>query len=221
MTGTTAKIVLAVGLTALFTAMILIAAFVGFLYFRPTPEISGIPISSPGPTSGRETPGRRPKGPVTVAADQITEIRLQRSSMASTAPPKPAAYFSNINVQNFVSSTAEWTFASDGTARKVISDEQTQNGVKTQSGPTTYAVSIGRDKFEELANILVANDFANEPDSKNITSLPASVTLTVTHTGGVKVIKASNMGSDTPELSAIIIAIAELDKKIDWAAGKQ
>lgn len=221
MTATTAKIVLAVGVTALFTAIVLIAAFAGFLYFRTAPEPASGPVISSGPTATPAAPARRAKGPIKVAADEIREIRLRRSMMSSTYAPKPAAYFGNINVQNFTSSNSELSFTSDGIATKLVSSEKTVNGVKTSSGPMKYLVNIGTDAFRSLANVLVENDFANEPKSPEITSLPISVTLTVVHSGGETVVQASNMNKDTPEMTEILKAIDALDKKTQWEAGLQ
>ena len=141
--------------------------------------------------------------------------------MGSTPPPRPSAYFGNITVENFRSSTIEVSFKSDGTATKYELSEKTVNGVKTTSGPARYVVNIGADAFRKLAEVLVENDFANEPRSRDITSLPISVTLTVIHGGGEKVIEASNMDKDTPELTAILKAIDDLQKRTDWEPGKQ
>lgn len=221
MNGNTAKIVLAVGVTALFTAIVLVAAFIGYLYFRAAPETATVPGSTSRPSAKPSAPARRAKGPVTVTADEISEIRLRRSSMGSTPPPRPAAYFGNITVENFRSSTIEVSFKSDGTATKYELSEKTVNGVKTTSGPARYVVNIGADAFRKLAEVLVENDFANEPRSRDITSLPISVTLTVIHAEGEKVIEASNMDKDTPELTAILEAIDDLQKRTDWEPGKQ
>lgn len=221
MTTTTAKIVLAIGVTALFTSIVLIAAFAGFLYFRTTPDTARGPVISSGPTAAPTTRSRRGKGPITVSVDEITEIRLRRSMMSSTYGPKPAAYFGNINVQNFTSSTSELSFTSDGIAIRVSSSEETVDGVKTSKGPTRYVVNIGTEAFRSLANVLVENDFANEPRSREISSLPISVILTVVHSRGETVIEASNMNKDTPEMTAILKAIDALDKKTQWEAGLQ
>lgn len=221
MTGTTAKIILAIGLTALFTSAVLIATFAGFLYFRTAPE----PAIITAPADGRKPPsvpaGPRQKGPIVVGADEITEISLHRSSMRSTTSTRPAAFFGNINVQNFISESTTLTFFASGTATKVEASERTVDGKKTSSGPTKYEVNIGRDAFARLAAVMAENDFANEPDSKNIISLPVRVELTLTYGSRTKLIKASNAGQDTPEMTAILQAIDRLAEQTDWRSGRQ
>ncbi|MBK9163727.1 MAG: hypothetical protein IPM21_07430 [Acidobacteria bacterium] len=221
MTGTTAKIVLAIGATALFTSAVLIATFAGFLYFRKAPE----PTVVTAPADGRKPPsvpaGPRKRGPAVVKADEIAEISLYRSSMRSTASTKPAAFFGNINVQNFISESSTLTFLASGTATKVEADERTDDGIKTFSGPTKYEVNIGRDAFARLAAVMAENDFANEPDSTNIISLPIRVELTVKYGSSTKLIKASNAGQDTLEMTAMLNAIDQLAGSTDWRAGRK
>lgn len=221
MTGTTAKIVLAIGLTALFTSAVLIATFAGFLYFRTAPE----PMIVTAPADGRTPPsvpaGPRQKGPTVVKADEITQIKLHRSSMRSTASTRPAAFFGNINVQNFISESTTLTFFASGIAQKVEASERTLDGKKTSSGPTKYEVNIGREAFAQLAAVMAENDFANEPDSTNIISLPIRVELTVTYGSNTKLIKASNAGQDTPEMKAMLAAIDRLSGQTDWRSGRQ
>ncbi len=221
MTGTTAKIVLAIGLTALFTSAVLIATFAGFLYFRTAPE----PTIVTAPADGRKTPsvpaGPRQKGPIVVGAEEITEISLHRSSMRSTASTRPAAFFGNINVQNFAAESTTLTFLASGTATKVEASERTVDGKKTSSGPRKHEVNIGRDAFARLAAVMAENDFANEPDSTNIISLPIRVELTVTYGSNTKLIKASNAGQDTLEMKAMLEAIDRLAGQTDWRSGRQ
>ncbi len=220
MTGTTAKIVLAIGLTALFTSAVLIVAFAGFLFFRTAPE----PTIVTAPADGRKPPsvpaGTRQKGPIVVKADEITQIALLRSSMSSTASTRPAAFFGNINVQNFISESTTLTFFASGIAQKVEAAERTVDGNKTSSGPTKYEVNIGREAFARLAEVMAENDFANEPDSTNIISLPIRVELTVTYGSNTKLIRASNAGQDTLEMKAMLGAIDRLAGQTDWRSGR-
>lgn len=220
MTGTTAKIVLAIGLTALFTSAVLIVAFAGFLFFRTAPE----PTIVTAPADGRKPPsvpaGPRQKGPIVVKADEITQIALLRSSMSSTASTRPAAFFGNINVQNFISESTTLTFFASGIAQKVEAAERTVDGNKTSSGPTKYEVNIGREAFARLAEVMSENDFANEPDSTNIISLPIRVELTVTYGSNTKLIRASNAGQDTLEMKAMLGAIDRLAGQTDWRSGR-
>lgn len=222
MTGTTAKIVLAVGLTALLTAVVLIAAFLGFMYFRTQDEPRTVPdhgslTTNPSPVSL----SRRKKGPIVVEANEITEIHFHRSSMRSTASIKPAAFFGNINVQNFVSQSTTLTFFATGIAQKIEVSERTVDGKKVYGGPTKYELNIGRDAFEQLTAVMVENDFANEPDSLNITSLPERVELTVSYGSNKKLIKASNTDQDSLEMAAMLKAIDLLAARTDWRAGQK
>lgn len=219
MPGTTSKIILAVGLTALLTAIVLIAAFGGYLYLCCDQQTADVPVRQPDPVTSQETPGQRAKGPVAVSADEITEVELERSSMATTSSATPTTFFGNINIHNYVSKNVKLTFNSDGAATKSEAGGHTADGVKTSSA-AAYSANIGRDDFTRLARVLVENDFANEPDSANITSLPSSVILTVKYGGKEKRIKASNMGNDTPEMTTMLKAIDELDKKVNWTASR-
>ena len=222
MTGTTAKIVLAIGVTALFTSAILIAAFMGFMYLRSpdgSPSVAGDQIHTTNPSPINLS--RRKKGPIVVEAGEITQIALHRSSMGSTASTRPAAFFGNINVQNFISESATLTFFASGIAQKVEASERTVDGNKTSSGPTKYEGHIGRDGFARLAEVMAENDFANEPDSTNIISLPIRVELTVTYGSNKKLIMASNTGQDTFEMKAMLQAIDRLAGQTDWQSGRQ
>ncbi len=222
MTGSTAKIVLAIGVTALLTAVVLIAAFMGFMYLRIPDEPAyragdQIHTTNPSPINL----SRRKKGPIVVESGEITEISLFRSSMRSTASTKPAAFFGNINVQNFVSESMTLTFHASGIANKVEASERTVDGNKVYGGPTKYEANIGVDAFAQLAALMAENDFANEPDSINITSLPEKVELTVTYGSNTKLIKASNTEQDTLEMAAMLKAIDQLAGRTDWRAGRK
>ena len=221
MTGTTAKIVLAIGVTALFTSAVLIATFAGFLYFRTAPEPTIVTVPADGRKPPSVPPGPRKRGPTVINADEITEISLHRSSMRSTASTKPAAFFGNINVQNFISESTTLTFFASGIAKKIEVSERTVDGNKIFGGPTLYEVNIGPDAFARLAAVIAENDFANEPDSTNITSLPIKVELTVTYGSTKKLIRASNAGQDTLEMKAMLDAIDRLAGQADWQSGRQ
>ena len=222
MTGTTAKIVLAIGVTALFTSGILIAAFMGFMYLRSpdgSPSVAGDQIHTTNPSPINLS--RRKKGPIVVEAGEITVITLHRSSMRSAASTKPAAFFGNINVQNFISESTTLTFFASGIAQKIEVSERTVDGNKIFGGPTKYEVNLGRDAFARLAEVMVENDFVNEPDSTNIISLPIRVELTVKYVPNTKLIKASNAGRDTLEMKAMLKAIDHLAGSTDWSSGRK
>jgi hypothetical protein len=96
MSDSNSKIVLAVGLTAIVVAVVLIGGFLGFLYLRqPTaPRVDG--------SSGRgqiqsDAPTPRPRVGNPVAASDITKASYLESSMANRSAMSPAAHFSNIS----------------------------------------------------------------------------------------------------------------------------
>lgn len=212
MTGSSAKIVLAIGITALLTAIVLIAAFVGFLYFRG-PEIQiRSPETSRGPSPSLTPRIKATNGPV--AAD-ITSIKFSTTSMANNPAKNATGMFSNINVQNFTSSSKVLTFVSDGTASKETTVDTTENG-KTVKKNERFAATITQADFSALANVFAENDFVNEPDSKDITSLPIKNILTIAYRNGSKTVNTGHTGKDTPETTAMLGAIKELERKTNW-----
>lgn len=219
MTGSSAKIVLAVGITSLLTAIVLIAVFAGFLYFRGESG-RGVSVSSPEKSRG-PAPSVTPRikstnGPT--AAD-ITMIKFSMSSMSSNPAKNVAGMFGNINVQNFTSSSKVLIFSADGTASKDTVTETLENG-KTVRRSERFAASITQSDFSRLAGIFAENDFVNEPDSKNITSLPIKNVLTITYRDGSKIINTGHTGVDSPETTAMLNAIKELEQKIAWKSAQ-
>jgi len=217
MTGNNAKIVLAVGVTALFVSVALIAGFLGYLYLRQQPtslNTGGTPVQ---PASKDEIPAKpRDKGSNLVAAADITRVTFSESLMGSNFDRRSALYFGNINVQNFTSTSRSMTFSSDGSATKRSSVETTVNGVKSPAKIERYAATIDTALFAELAKALADNDFANEPDSRDITSLPIKKILTITYNGAEKTINTGHMGRNSLELSAMLNAVNALDRKTVW-----
>lgn len=214
---TSAKVMLAVGITALVTTVVLISVFLGYLYVRDgTGTGPAITASDPGTVTPASTPTPRPRSTFGPAASEITRIRFSESSMASNYANRPAAFFSNVNVQNFTSSSRTVTFSSDGTALREIITESTVNGVKNPSKIQKFTATIPHGEFAELAKVFADNDFVNEPDSKDITSLPIKKALTVTYSGGEKTINTGHMNRDTPETAAMLGAFKELEKQTNW-----
>lgn len=208
---------LAVGVTALVTAVVLIGVFLGYLYFRdgygPVPTITS-PDTGKGPPGAASKP--RPRVSSGPTASEITTIRFLESSMGNTSAINPAGLLGNINVQNFTSSSRTVTFFADGTATREITTESTVNGVKARPKLDKFTATLEPGKFASLAQVIADNDFANEPDSKDITSLPIKKVLTITYSGGEKTIITGHMGRNTLETAAMLSAISELEKQIAW-----
>src|SRR5687767_8001104 len=216
MSDPNSKIVLAVGLTALFVAVVLIAGFLGFLYLRqPTkpPRVDG--SSGRGGTQS-DASTTRPKGSNPVAAADITKVSYLESSMSNRSAISPAAYFSNINTANYFSSWSRVTFSSDGTATKETLSQSTAGGVKQTPKKEVFSATVDSSAFAALAQVFADNDFASEPDSRDITSLPIKKVLTITYRGGEKTINTGHMGRDSIETGAMLTAIKELEKKVSW-----
>ena len=208
MSDSNSKIVLAVGLTALFVAVVLIAGFLGFLYLRQPAEPSRVDRS--------DSPMARPKGSNPVAAADITKVSYLESSMSNRSAISPAAYFSNINTANYFSSWSRVTFSSDGTATKETLSQSTAGGVKQTPKKEVFSATVDSSAFAALAQVFADNDFASEPDSRDITSLPIKKVLTITYRGGEKTINTGHMGRDSIETGAMLTAIKELEKKVSW-----
>lgn len=214
MSETNSKIVLAVGVTALLTAVLLITAFLGYLYLRQPAE--PVQASNPGSVPSL-SPARRPKAANPVPAADILKVAFLESVMTNRpAAPGPGGYLSNVNTTNYSSSSSIVTFASDGTASKETTSEGTINGVKQAPKNERFTAAVDAASFSELANVFADNDFANEPDSRDITSLPIKKVLTITYEGGEKVINTGHMDKNSPETAAMLAAFKNLEKKAAW-----
>lgn len=214
MSVSNSKILLAVGITALVVAVVLIGGFLGFLYLRPPAEPLQVDAGR-GPGQS-DSPTPRPKGAIAVAASEITKVSFLESAMGNRSSMRPAAHFSNINVANYSSSSSTVTFSSDGTATKNTLSESTVNGVKQTPKSERFTATVDTPDFAALARVFAENDFANEPDSRDITSLPIKKSLTITYRGGEKTINTGHMGRDSIETSAMLSAFKELEKKLAW-----
>jgi hypothetical protein len=214
MSDSNSKIILAVGLTALVVAVVLIGGFLGFLYLRQPVA----PARVDGARSDAKTP--RPMSANPVAAADITKVSYLESSMANRAAMSPAAYLSNINMSNYSSSSSTVTFSSDGTATKQTASESTVNGVKQTPKNEGFTGTVDSSAFAALAQVFADNDFANEPDSRDITSLQIRKILTITYNGGEKTIVTGHMGRNSIETSAMLAAIKELEAKVSWLPAK-
>ncbi|GEM_PF-3399671 len=221
MTNTSAKVILAVGITALMTAVVLIAGFMGYLYLRPQPN----PVVSDAPAINNKKPDAeivpRSKGSDRVAAANITKVTFSESTMGNISSASPTGYFSNINVQNYASSSKIVTFSADGVCSKKTSRETTTNGVKKVPENESFTANIDKTAFSALAEVLADNDFSNEPDSRFITSLPIRNILTIHYNGGVKTINTGHLGKNSLEAAAMLKAVSELDRSVNWKAASQ
>ncbi|MBC7898880.1 MAG: hypothetical protein H7070_02405 [Saprospiraceae bacterium] len=208
MNSTVVKIFAAIAVIALFFVFLLIAAFSGYLYYVSTgvknPDAASIETSS--------TP--RPKQQSSVAPGEITSVEFDESSHVSTA--STALFFGKVNSLNNSLTSKSVIFYSDGAATKITAGERTVNGNKSYEGPKKYTASIGPAEFAVLALVLTKNDFMNEEDSREISSLPIKKVLIITYASGTKVIKTGNMGKDTPEITEILAVFRALEQKTAW-----
>jgi hypothetical protein len=200
-------------------AVVLIAGFLGFLYLRQpaAPEHVDVP-GGPGRTQ-TDSPTSRPRGANTVAAADITKVSYLESSVSKLSATSPAAYLSNIR-GDYSSSTVTVTFYSDGTATKQTSSQATVNDAAQSPKSERFTATVDSGNFAALAQVLADNDFANEPDSRDITSLPIRKILTITYNGGEKTIITGHMGKNSIETSAMLTAFKELEKKVSWQLAK-
>lgn len=202
--------------TSFFTSFFLIALFAGGAYWfiNRSPVTSSISNSiqnadSPVP---KLTPRRKNRS--AISAPEITKI--ESSETATTTRASAAQYFGNVNPNNFTTRTSTVSLFADGKAVKVVGESGTMNGVQMSPTPQQYTGAITREKFAELAQILVENDFLGEEDSKTSTSLPVSYTLTISYSSGEKKIKMSNSGKDTPEADAMRQAVKNAENSVGW-----
>ncbi len=118
--------------------------------------------------------------------------------MSSHPAASPVA-FSKIDGANNSLSSSTVTFSSDGTATKETSSELTVNGVKPAPRNERFTVTVDSSDFASLAQVRAYKDFAHEPDSRDITSLPIKKVLTITYNGGEKTIVTGHMGRNSIE----------------------
>ena len=210
--STQSKIIAAVGVTALVVAVLMIVAFFGYLYLIREGGITGRTSSEPS----ADSPTPRRKQQSSVAPSDISKVEFSESVYSSAYSANTKAFFGNVNPQNNAHSIETTTFSSDGTATKVKSGERTVNGSKIWSGPTLDSALISSEDFSVLTSSLAENDFINEEDSHNISSLPIKKVLTISYKSGVKVIKTGNMDKDTPEITEILSVFRALEQKMAW-----
>jgi len=209
--STQSKIIAAIGVTAFVVSFVMIAAFFGYLYFvRDAERADGTSI---GPTV---SPTPRVKQQSSVAPADITKIEFSESAYSSAYSANTRAFFGNVNPQNNSNTVVTVTFSLDGSATKVKTDERTVNGTTTSSGPSLDSASISPEDFSVLTLSLAKNDFVNEEDSRNMTSLPIKKVLTVTYNSGVKIINTDNMDKNTPEITEILAVFRTLEQRMVW-----
>lgn len=197
-------------LTALFLFLLLAGG--AFWWFRSIEMINVLPAESHKDSQTKPTP--RVKNPSLISASEITKIQFSESKQSTQTAP--VQYFGNVNTNNYLSTSEVVSFSSDGTAVKISTRISTINGVRSPETIEKYSGSITREKFLELAQIFVENDFLGEEDSKTSTSLPINYTLNIIYSGGEKKFKTSNSGDDTPEADAMLKAFKSLARSVNW-----
>jgi len=185
-------------LTSLLTAFFLFIFFAAGLYFY-LPQKSDRSDDAIKPT---ETPESRWKLWKSVSASEISKITYSTWSHRGLLSKS----------DGYVSSSAVM-FSNEGTGTKTTSTNY-DNG-KRADKTDVFNTSITAEQFQQLAETVAANDFLNEPDSTKTIS-EGGATLTVTFSGGEKVVETSNIGIDTPEIKAILQAIDNLQNQVSW-----
>jgi predicted nucleic acid-binding Zn-ribbon protein len=204
-------------ITSFFTALFLLLLFAGGAYWLISQKSinvipDNLPAGSPKDSSAQPTP--RPKTRSAVSASEITKIEFLESTTSTRA--SAAQFFGNVNPSNFTTRTTFVSFSADGKAIKATGESGILNGVQVSPTPQEYTGAITREKFAEVAQVFVENDFLGEADSKTSTSLPVSYTLRVAYSSGEKKIQTSNSGKDTPEAAAMLRAFKNLENQVNW-----
>lgn len=200
-------------LTSFFTALFLLLLFAGGVYWFVNHQATNVFPAEP--TKDNQTkPAPRAKKPSSIAASEISRIEFSHSTSSTQASVK--RFFGNVNPNNFVTRTGNISFSRDGKALKTNNEGGTSDGVQVSTTPNILIGNLTSEQFSTLAEVFVANDFLNEPDSKTSTSLPINYTLTVFYSTGKKQFTTSNSGNDTPEAAAMLRAFKSLENQISW-----
>ena len=190
-------------LTSLFTSVFLLTIVgVGFYMFFPRSSTKNPAVQSDTKT----TPTPRRRQPSSMSSADISQISLTyfRHEGLMYGAEK------NRSVTNRVG------FTSDGTAYKIEGEINYENSVKVGQKTTSYKGTITKEQFEELAKVLIENDFVNESNAKDNITDSSNYTLKIKYSGGEKEIITSNTGKDTPEINTILEAFKKLQNQIEF-----
>lgn len=191
------RLLLTIILTSLFTA-----AFVATIFLvgsRYLPQSNSEEKSSTD--SVKKSPTPRQKSSSSISASEITKVVFNnwRHEGPVSAPGGRV-------VSDAVG------FSSNGDAFKT---ETINYDDGSRKEATEYKGSLTKEQFEKLAQIIVENDFLNEPDSTQ-TITESQTSLTVIYTTGEKKIITGNIGKNTPEVENILRTITALRLSADW-----
>ena len=185
-------------LTAFFTAVFLLAG-AGIVYYvysyRPNGEIGANParVSRTKPASA-------------VAASEITKVEYVQWSHSGSLSSGDGRVVSNTI-----------SFSRDLSAAKTAENNYDSGEADDRSVKFDGKIDTGH--FEKLAEILVARDFLNLPDSPNRIS-ESDAFLVVSYNGGEKKILTSNTGEDSPEVEDILRTLKAIELVVDWKKAK-
>jgi hypothetical protein len=197
----------AIVLTSLITSIVVLAVAGSGIYLlmltgNRTGEVGG---TDPGQSKkGMPDPkATRAKQPSTVAASEITRVVWSRWRHEGPVSGGGRVVSSSL------------AFSSDLTATKTESTNYDADDAKDKT--TQFTGRIDRGHFDKLSQILVENDFLNEPDGKDrITESEQS--LIITYSSGEKKILLNNTGAkNTPEVEHILTTVMALDAFVTWA----
>lgn len=211
-------------LTSFATAAFLTVMFAGALYIYFARADRQAPISDAAQpaltpkTDASRTPRKKSASPVSAA--EITSVEFSAFEYLSPRANYPSGIQANRTTAYSNHSTTKTVFAADGTALKsstvVTYDAENKKSERT----TRLEGTPAKEQFVRLAEVLVENDFLNEPDSREIITDSNSYALKITYVGGEKKIATSNVGRDTLETAAILRAFRELQNRVEWKTAK-
>lgn len=187
-------------MTSLFTSVFLLTLVgVGFYMFFPRSSPKNPIVQNDAETI--PTPRKRQPGSLSVA--DISEI----SSTYFRYEGLLYGGEKNRSVTNY------GAFRSDGTVHKIDGVINYENQKKVGEKVQKFRGTITTEQFEQLAKVLIENDFLNENDAKDRITDSGDYRLKIKYAGGEKEIITSNTGKNTPEIKAILEAFNNLQSQ--------
>lgn len=221
----------AIALTSLLTSIIVISILgVGLYLFFP--RSSGEKIERTKTENGdhkiveqtKNAPKKQKRKPSPISSSSITRVQYIEVETATDYSKNFQQFFGNVNSDNYLDKSKIIILSSDGTGSKTIKKSGRLDGKKRPQIYTSYRGSFSKEKFLELAKVLVENDFLGEGASKNTTSLLIKRELVISYSDTVvgllgyeKRIELGHGGHrETLELEAMLNAFENLESQIRW-----
>lgn len=172
----------------------------------------------------KSEPKKQKRKPSPISSSSITRVQYIEFETATDYSKNIQQFFGNVNSDNYIDRSKIITLSADGTATKTIEKSGKLDGKKRPQTYTRYRGSFSKEKFFELAKVLVENDFLGEEASKYTTSLPLKRELVISYSDSVvgllgyeKRIELGHGGHrETLELEAMWNAFENLESQIRW-----